>query len=106
MNNLDPLGLCPPEDLLHNFSNACAGFGDAATLGLTGKIRESMGCKAVVNHSSGWYSGGQVAGTVVGTIALEGAGGALSATKGADIIAEGTSAASRLAANRAAGKAA
>ncbi len=59
-NGVDPWGL----DWLDNAANFTAGWGDALTFGMTGRVRMWLGVNDVVDEGSGWYIGGQVVGTV------------------------------------------
>jgi RHS repeat-associated protein len=55
---VDPDG----EDWLDTATNFFAGMGDAITFGLTDKIRDWIGVNDVVDHNSGAYKGGKIAG--------------------------------------------
>jgi hypothetical protein len=72
----DPLGLClwgacdTADSLLTRYvdpalrrvATPIAGFGDAASFGLTDEIRDWMGTNDVVDKCSGWYTAGKIAG--------------------------------------------
>ena len=77
VNGFDPYGM----DWVDNTSNFFAGAGDNLSFGATGRIRQWMGTDDVVDRCSGWYGGGQAAGTGLG-LAMGGAGAA-GAVKGA-----------------------
>ncbi len=62
----DPWGL----DWFDDMSNTAAGWGDALTFGMTGRVRMWLGVNDVVDEGSGWYIGGQVAGTLNGMALL------------------------------------
>ena len=68
VNLHDPYGL----DWVDNASNFAAGMGDNLSFGATGRIRQWMGVDDVVDRCSGWYAGGELAGTGVG-LAMGGA---------------------------------
>jgi RHS repeat-associated protein len=65
VNYVDPSGTISLDDA----SNAVAGFGDAASLGASAKVREWIngGCDPV-DRDSGWYKGGDIAGEVASTV--------------------------------------
>ena len=60
----DPVNAIDPDGLigisLQDASDFAAGFGDAASLGLTVQVREALGSNGVVNGCSGWYSAGEL----------------------------------------------
>jgi len=58
VNAVDPSG----DDWFDDLTNFFAGMGDTISFGLTEHIREWLGVNEVVDHSSGWYTGGEVAG--------------------------------------------
>jgi hypothetical protein len=65
-------------------------MGDAVSCGLTQRIRQAGGFDDVVNKDSGWYAGGQVAGTVVAIAA--GGANPCGAAKGLGLAIRGLSA--------------
>jgi RHS repeat-associated protein len=71
INFIDPTGL----GFLQHLTDFSAGFGDALSFGLTRWVRKKLGVDAVVDPCSGWYTAGDVAGMVVGTVATAGLGG-------------------------------
>lgn len=58
VNAVDPSG----EDWFDDLTNFFAGMGDAISFGLTDCVRNWLGTNDVVDHRSGWYKGGEVAG--------------------------------------------
>ncbi len=58
VNKVDPSG----DDWFDDLTNFFAGMGDTISFGLNGHIRQWLGVSEVVDHSSGWYTGGEVAG--------------------------------------------
>jgi len=68
--------------------NFAAGMGDALSFGLTDLARSGLGINDQVNHCSGAYFGGQIAGTAL-SVALP-AGGAAKLAGGADRVLAGT----------------
>ncbi|MBB5206478.1 RHS repeat-associated protein, partial [Inhella inkyongensis] len=73
ISGIDPYGLFDitnPADwptIPQGVVNACAGFGDGVSLGITAGIRGLMGTNDAVDFSSPEYLGGLVAGAVVTT---------------------------------------
>jgi len=84
VNGFDEYGM----DWVDNTNNFVTGMGDNLSFGATGQIRQWMGTDVTVNRCSGWYSGGQWAGTGV-SLAMGGAG-AVNALKGAKAAAAGS----------------
>src|SRR5262249_52406128 len=62
-------GYVDNRDWFQNASDFAAGMGDAVSCGLTQRIRAAAGYDDVVDKNSGYYKGGQVAGTVVAVAA-------------------------------------
>ncbi|WP_157835434.1 RHS repeat-associated core domain-containing protein, partial [Xanthomonas sp. SHU 166] len=60
----DPLGLFDLPSIPQPVVDAVAGFGDSLSFGLTNYIRDQWDINGAVEKCSGYYSGGQVAGTV------------------------------------------
>jgi hypothetical protein len=60
------------RDWFAKSADFAAGMGDAVSCGLTQRIRAAGGFDDVVDKNSGWYKGGEIAGTVV-SIAAAGA---------------------------------
>ncbi len=58
VDRVDPNGC----DWLDAATNFFAGMGDAITFGLTNRIRDWLDINDPVNHDSGWYKGGLLAG--------------------------------------------
>ena len=60
----NPIMRIDPEgaDWLDTATNFFAGMGDAIAFGLTDRIRDWIGFNDVVDHTSGWYIGGEIAG--------------------------------------------
>jgi len=78
----DPMGLDGWDD----FENLSAGFGDALTFGLTRLIRDHFGDAlgiTGVDPCSGWYTAGEVIGTVGQMVATAGLGGEVKAVDAA-----------------------
>ncbi|WP_267117137.1 hypothetical protein [Xanthomonas sacchari] len=61
----DPLGLFDLPSIPQPVVDAVAGFGDSLSFGLTNYIRDQWDINGAVEKCSGYYSGGQVAGTVL-----------------------------------------
>jgi RHS repeat-associated protein len=86
----DPYGLCPEwltnrPCTLQDAANFAAGFGDAATLGLTRHIRRNTAGGDAVEYESGLYTAGSVTGAVAVSVATYGvAAEAQAARIGAD----------------------
>jgi len=70
INWMDPDGL----DWLDDTSNFFAGWGDTLTFGGTDILREEVGINGGIDHSNGWYYGGEAAG-FLHSVAFGGAGG-------------------------------
>jgi RHS repeat-associated protein len=50
------------DPVLRKTVTPIAGFGDAASFGLTNRVRDYLGTNDVINKCSGWYTGGKVLG--------------------------------------------
>jgi hypothetical protein len=87
VNFSDPFGLCILNlPCPQGFVDAVAGFGDAASFGLSGLIRRHTPGGDGVNYSSGMYTAGAVAGTIAVTVATSGIGEAREAADGEGIV--------------------
>ena len=69
----DPRGFDATDDFLQWRSDFFGGWGDALTFGGTGLVRQGMGTDDYVARNSGWYTAGQVAGTLHGPFIMPGA---------------------------------
>src|SRR5579862_683834 len=69
---------------------ATVGVGDGVSFGATAGVRDAMGTADMVDTSSPWYQGGQVAGTVIAGAITDGAG---EAAEGAGALEDGEAAA-------------
>jgi len=69
---------------------ATVGVGDGVSFGATAGVRDAMGTADMVDTSSPWYQGGQVAGTIIAGAITDGAG---EAAEGAGALEDGEAAA-------------
>jgi hypothetical protein len=85
-----PPGPVDNRDWFAKAADFAAGMGDAVSCGVTQRIRQGLGYDDVVDHNSGYYKGGQIAGTVV---AVAGAGAnPCGAARGIGLMMRGVSA--------------
>ena len=73
----------PEERPWYQFAvDFAAGMADSLTCGLTARARDALGLGSLVDTNSGWYTGGEVGGTVLG-LAIPGPCGKAGLIKGA-----------------------
>jgi RHS repeat-associated protein len=83
VNYSDPFGLWPSLGQVANFA---AGFGDAVTFGLTDVVRDAINANGVIDHRSGSYFAGTLAGAVADATITAGLAGEAAAAEEEGIV--------------------